>query len=91
MRLYKLPGLVELWRGQNDGTSIVTVAFSTDGNRFLTGGDSGTIQVWDTATRQCLRTLRASHLNRLDYITSARFTPDGRIVAGCCDGKLCIW
>jgi WD40 repeat protein len=47
---------------------------SPDGGRLLTGGDVGTLKLWDLATGEPLRTL-AGHLGS---VLGVAFTPDGR-------------
>jgi WD40 repeat protein len=79
-----------------DGQSgmLGSVAFSPDGTRIVTGGESGriggsgTIHVWDAVSGAELITL-FGHLRR---VTGVAFTPDGkRIVSGSFDGTIKIW
>ena len=52
---------------------VISVAFSPDGRRVLTGCVDGTVKVWDAVTGKELLTLN-------DGITSAAFSPDGKSI-----------
>ncbi len=41
------------------GAAVTAVAFSADSSRIATGAEDGTVRVWDTATRQEVRSLIA--------------------------------
>ena len=70
-------------------SSLWTAQFSPDGKRIATASSDGTVKVWDSADRRCLKTLTGYaglHLrlsnNQLPFLTVA-FSPDGsRIAAG---------
>ena len=58
---------------------VLSVAFSPDGKRIVSGSDDGTIKVWDAATGQETLTLKGHS----SAVNSVAFSPDGkRIVTG---------
>ncbi|KAL2850287.1 hypothetical protein BJY01DRAFT_132276 [Aspergillus pseudoustus] len=59
------------------------VTFSADG-RFLAGGHSSGVDIWDTTNWELIRTLETrSHAtwNQLSFFSSVEFSPDGRYLA----------
>jgi hypothetical protein len=63
--------------------SVRAIAFSADETRMATGGDDGTVRVWDTETAECLLTLKTAG-NPAQVVLS----PDGkRLVALVEDAK----
>jgi WD40 repeat protein len=70
----------EFFTLQGHAGYVMSVAFSSDGNRIVTGSSDNTAKVWDTATGQELLTLKG-HTG--DAVRSVAFSPDGeRIVTG---------
>jgi WD40 repeat protein/predicted Ser/Thr protein kinase len=66
------------------------VSASADGKRIAAGGRDGVVRVWDGATGESLRELRASP----GAVTSVRWSPDGRwiaLVAMEGSGRVKIW
>jgi WD40 repeat protein len=59
------------------GTSILSLAFSSDGKTVLTGGNSQTLHLWDVATGQEVHP-RPGHLGA---VFSVAFSPDGKTLA----------
>jgi WD40 repeat protein/beta-lactamase regulating signal transducer with metallopeptidase domain len=53
-----------------------SVAFSTDGKRFVTSDEAGFVHVWDTTTLEPVVTFRASNQG----VYRAKFTPDGKSI-----------
>ena len=76
---------VPVLSGHNDG--VVSVAFSRDGT-LASGGQDGTVILWDAITEQPIATLTG-------HTASARsvaFSPDGSILAsGSHDGTVILW
>ncbi len=68
--------------------SVVSVSYSPDGTKIISGSGDNTIKTWDANTGQCLKTLEGD----LDYVTSVAYSPDGtRIVSGSLDHTIKIW
>jgi WD40 repeat protein len=71
---------------------VVSVAFSPDGKRIVSGSRDTTLKVWDAQTGQEIHTLRG-HMN---WVTGVAYRPDGKhIVSGSGDilgpGELKVW
>ena len=72
---------------------VLTVAFSPDGTRIVTGGTTGELgtgwaSVWDARTGAELLELKG----HTGFVMSAAFSPDGeRIVTGSYDGTAKVW
>jgi WD40 repeat protein len=56
---------------------IKAATFSTDGARVLTGGQDGTVKLWDAATARLVRTFPGHSTE----VTAVAFSPDGTRVA----------
>ena len=58
-------------------SDVMTVSFSSEGNRLASGRRDGLIQLWDVATGQLLQTFRG----HVDAISSVSFSLDGLSIA----------
>ena len=73
--------------GQMPG--IQSVAFSPDGSRLASGGDGGTLRLWDAKSGQAIGAPFEGHKGD---VLSAAFSPDGsRLASGGGDGTLRFW
>jgi len=69
------------------GHKITSTAFSPDGDRIVSGGDDGTLTVWDAKTGE--KTMTRKHG---DGISAVLFSPDGmRIVSVGWDETVKLW
>ncbi len=74
---------------QNRKVAIHDAGFSPDGNTIATAGADGTVELWDTRSRQSLAILQEGH----DYLTNrARFSADGKqLFTAAGDNTLRLW
>jgi WD40 repeat protein len=67
---------------------IWAVAFSPNGHIIASGSSDQSINLWDVASGQQLRTLEG----HVDWVRSVVFHPDGEILAsGSGDGTIKLW
>jgi WD40 repeat protein/class 3 adenylate cyclase len=67
---------------------ILSVAFSPDGQRIVTGSGDASAKVWDIASGQVVFTLRGHK----EPISSVAFSPDGHgIITGSWDREAILW
>jgi WD40 repeat protein len=67
---------------------LLSVAYSRDGSRFLSGGHSGILRVWDARAGTEAQSIRA----HFGWIQSVAWLPgEGRAVSGGNDGSVCVW
>ena len=67
---------------------ILSIAFSPDGERIVSGSGDKTVKVWDAATGAEIMTLRGHKL----AVADVAFSPNGkRIVSGSNDGTIKVW
>lgn len=82
--------LALVYRLENtDKKWVVSVAFSPDGRRFVSGGQDGTMILWDLGTaRQLLPPLQGHRSNVQQVI----FSPDGKMIASVAlDEQVLLW
>ncbi|HPP47422.1 MAG TPA: hypothetical protein PLF25_07990, partial [Accumulibacter sp.] len=78
----------ELWTLRGHDGWVRACAWSPDGQRLLSGGDDGTLRVWDAPSGTGLWTLRGHD----GWVTACAWSPDGtRLLSGGVDGTLRIW
>ena len=69
--------------------AVVSVAFSPDGTRIVSGGWDSTVRLWDATTGQPVGKPLIGHT---DWVSSVAFSPDGtRVVSGGWDKTLRLW
>ncbi|KAF7970202.1 hypothetical protein HWV62_24790 [Athelia sp. TMB] len=69
--------------------SVLSVAFSPDGSKIVSGSDDKTVRVWDVVTGQLAIPPLQGHQG---YVWSVAFSPDGsRIVSGSDDQTVRVW
>jgi len=73
---------------QGHTQTVRTVAWSPDGSRIASGGEDGTIQIWEAATGKLIATYREHNANVLTLAWSA---DRSYIVSGSADGMVYIW
>ncbi|KAF8664862.1 hypothetical protein AX14_006690, partial [Amanita brunnescens Koide BX004] len=67
---------------------VLSVAFSIDGTRIVSGSEDKSVRVWDASTGEELKTL----YGHSDYVRSVAFSSDGtRIVSGSNDMSVRVW
>jgi formylglycine-generating enzyme required for sulfatase activity/Tol biopolymer transport system component len=64
---------------ESTNKSVLTVAFSPDGKRAVTGGGDRVVRLWDLASGTAIRTLTG----HLGSVMSVTFSPDGSQIASC--------
>ena len=68
---------------------VISVAFSPDGRRIVSGSGDNTLRLWDAATGKPIGSPLQGHDA---YVNSVAFSPDGRrIVSGSNDKTLRLW
>jgi serine/threonine protein kinase len=68
---------------------VRSIAYSPDGRTLASGGDDGTVTLWDAAASRVVRILRGHARGAIDAVA---FSPDGHQVASASgDGTLRLW
>ena len=68
--------------------SVLSVAYSPDGTKIISGSDDATIKIWEANTGQCLKTLKG----HIEPVWSVAYSPDGtKIISGSYDKTIKIW
>uniref|UniRef100_UPI0035B39456 WD40 repeat domain-containing protein n=1 Tax=Accumulibacter sp. TaxID=2053492 RepID=UPI0035B39456 len=88
LRLWDAESGLEIRSLTGHQIGVLSVAFSPDGRRLLSGSDDGTLRLWDTKSGLEIRSF-AGHQVR---VSSVAFAPDGRhLLSGGFDGTLRLW
>ena len=67
---------------------VISVAYSPDGTKIISGSKDKTIKIWDANTGQCLKTLEG----HTGTVRSVAYSPDGtKIISGSWDDTIKIW
>jgi WD40 repeat protein/serine/threonine protein kinase len=79
----------ELSHLRGHGEQVRSVVFSPDGQRLASGGDGGTVKLWETSSgREVLSLIHGKD----DHVTGVSFSPDGRqIVSTSKSGTIKVW
>ncbi|KAG2069071.1 hypothetical protein BDR04DRAFT_1157151, partial [Suillus decipiens] len=81
------PAVLAELMGHTD--SVLSVSFSPDGTRIVTGSQDQTVRLWDAATGQPVGEPLRGHT---EEVSSVSFSPDGtRIVSGSWDQTVRLW
>ena len=81
----KAAGAISL-DGHND--FVRAIRFHPDGARIASGGDDGTIRIWDVAKGKEIRSIDSGH----GWVLSLSYDPDGELLAsGGRDGTVKVW
>ena len=68
--------------------SVLSVAYSPDGTKIISGSLYKTVKIWDANTGKCLQTLEGHKYS----VYSVAFSPDGtKIISGSWDATVKIW
>ena len=71
--------------------AIHSIAFSADGKRLASASRGGTVQIWDTASGEMVRSLQVTP-NAHGSPRAVAFSPDGRhLVCAPANGDIGIW
>jgi len=67
---------------------VFTVAWSPNDQKLASGGEDGTVQIWNSTVGKHLQTYKAHS----DYVSNVTWSPDGRRIASCSrDKTVRIW
>ena len=67
---------------------VLSVSYSPDGTKIISGSRDKTIKIWDANTGECLKTLEGHSLD----VNSVAYSPDGtKIISSSSDKTIKIW
>ncbi len=68
---------------------VYAVAISEDGSRLITGGEDGTVRVWDLSQPRLIPVILRGHEGR---VTGLTLSEDGKtLLSGSLDGTVRVW
>jgi len=71
---------------------VTSVAFSPDSRFALTGGETGTLNLWEAASGRHIRTFLTKDMGPLGTARELAFSSDGRyVLCGTLDAKVRLW
>jgi WD40 repeat protein len=77
---------IRAFQGHQNG--VLSVVFSPDGKRLVSGSDDQTVRLWQVDSGREIRTFRG-HQNG---VMSVAFSPDGKSIASSSfDGSIRLW
>ena len=77
---------LETLKGHSYG--VLSVAYSPDGTKIISGSGDKTIKIWNANTGESLKTL----VRDLSFVFSVAYSPDGtKIISGSDDTTIKIW
>ena len=68
--------------------ACLTLVYTPDGERIITGDSKGTIRLWDLMLKDWLLEYQ---LPEKEHISALAISPDGQLIAAANGGKLLIW
>src|SRR5262249_21185848 len=77
---------IQILHGHTD--EVMSVSFSPDGKRMVSGSNDNTVRIWDVNSGMPLRVLRGHDGN---WMCAADFSFDGRLIASCSATGIKIW
>ncbi len=87
-RLFGLADMKETMLDSRHTGAINAVAFSADGDLCVTGGEDASLCLWKTDSGKLLGRVANAHRAA---VTSAVFTPKGRVVTAGRDKRIVVW
>jgi len=77
-------------KGHDD--MVTSVAFSPDSRFALTGGETGTLNLWEVSSGRHIRTFLTKSTGQRGTVRALAFSPDGRsVLSGTLDAKVRLW
>jgi WD40 repeat protein len=71
-----------------NSSCVISVAFSTDGTKIISGSYDNTIKIWNANTGECIKTLEGHSRS----VESVAYSTDGtKIISGSMDNTIKIW